>query len=59
MARITTTNTTPVNTAMVPQKSCFGREACVGTGGVPVVGRGGAPHEGHAVANELISLPHS
>ena len=60
--RITKTNTTPVNTASVPKKSCFTREtsrACVGSNGGTMADRGGAPHEGHAFANELISLPHS
>ena len=57
--RITKTSTTPVKSAIVPKKNCFGREACVGNGGVPMVDRGGAPHEGQAVANELISLPQS
>ena len=60
--RITKTSTTPVKIAIVPQESCFAREAGrapVGSGGGTMVGRGGAPHEGQAVANELISLPHS
>jgi len=57
--RITKTSTTPVKSTIVPKKNCFGREACVGNGGVPMVDRGGAPHEGQAVANELISLPQS
>jgi len=60
--RITKTRTTPVNSAIVPQESCFAREAgraSVGSGGGTMVDCGGAPHEGQAVANELISLPHS
>src|SRR5262249_7262188 len=60
--RITQTSTTPVNSAIVPPKSWFAREAgrgCVGSGGGAMADRGGAPHEGQAVANELISLPHS
>jgi hypothetical protein len=60
--RITKTSTTPVNNASVPKKICFAREtgrACVGSGGGTMVDRGGAPHEGQAIANELISLPHS
>jgi len=60
--RITKTSTRPVNTASVPKKTCFAREtgrACVGSGGGTMVDRGGAPHEGQAIANELISLPHS
>lgn len=60
--RITKTSTTPVNSASVPKESCFAREAgraCVGSGGGTMVRRGGAPHEGQAVADELISLPHS
>jgi hypothetical protein len=58
-ARITKASTTPVNSAIVPPKKCFAREGCAGSGGGTVVGRGGAPHEGQAVANELISLPQS
>ena len=58
-ARITNTSTTPVNSAIVPQETCFAREPCVGSGGGTVAGRGGAPHEGQAVANELISFPQS
>jgi len=60
--RITKTSTRPVNTASVPKKICFAREtgrARVGSGGGTMVDRGGAPHEGQAIANELISLPHS
>ena len=62
--RITKTSTTPVNSAIVPQESCFAREAgraSVGSGGGggTIVDRDGAPHEGQAVANELISLSHS
>ena len=53
------TQATPVNSAIVPQESRFAREACVGSGGGIVVDRGGAPHEGQAVATELISFPHS
>ncbi len=49
----------PVNTAIVPKKNCFAREVCVGNDDVSMVARGGAPHEGQAVANELISLPQS
>jgi hypothetical protein len=58
----TKTTTTPVNSAIVPKKSCFGLEfgrAWVGSGGGTMADCGGAPHEGQAVANELISLPHS
>jgi hypothetical protein len=54
--RITKTSTRPVNTASVPKKICFARET--GRGGGTMVDRGGAPHEGQAIANELISLPH-
>ena len=60
--RITRTSTRPVNTASVPKKICFAREierARIGSGDGTMAGRGGAPHEGQAVANELISLPHS
>ena len=60
--RITKTSTRPVNTASVPKEICFAREtgrARVGSGGGTMVDRGGAPHEGQAIANELISLPHS
>ena len=60
--RITKTSTRPVNTASVPKKICFARETGRtrgGTGGGTMVDRGGAPHEGQAIANELISLPHS
>ena len=60
--RITKTSTRPVNTASVPKETCFAREtgrARVGSGGGTMVDRGGAPHEGQAIANELISLPHS
>ena len=60
--RITKTSTRPVNTASVPKKICFARgtgRARVGSGGGTMVDRGGAPHEGQAIANELISLPHS
>ena len=59
--RITKTSTTPVNSAIVPKESCFALEAgraSVGNGG-GMADCGGAPHEGQAVANELISLPHS
>jgi hypothetical protein len=62
MPRITKTDTRPVNTVSVPKESCFAREtgrARVGSDGGTMVDRGGAPHEGQAVANELISLPHS
>ena len=62
MPRITNISITPVNSAIVPQKSCFAREAgraSVGSGGGTMVDRCGAPHEGQAVASELISLPHS
>ena len=60
--RISKTSTRPVNTASVPKRICFAREtgrACGGIGDGTTVDRGGAPHEGQAVANELISLPHS
>lgn len=60
--RISKTSTKPVNTASVPKKICFAREtgrACVTSGGGTTVDRGGAPHEGQAVAKELISVPHS
>lgn len=57
--RITKTSNTPVNSAIVPKESFFTREACLGNGGGTVAGCGGAPHEGQAAANELISLPHS
>jgi hypothetical protein len=60
--RIANTSTTPVNSATIPQGSWFVREAgraCVGSGGGAMVDCGGAPHEGQAGANELISLPHS
>ena len=59
--RITKTRTTPVNSAIVPQESCFALEAgraSVGSGG-GMADCGGAPHEGQAIANELISLRHS
>ena len=59
---MTQASITPVNSAIMPQASCFAREAgraCVGSGGGTMVDCGGAPHEGQAVANELISLPHS
>src|SRR2546430_825153 len=54
--RTTNTSTTPVNSAIVPPKSCFAREVCLGSGGGAMVDRGGAPHEGQAVANELTSF---
>ena len=57
--RTTNTSTTPVNSAIVPQESCFAREVCLGSGGGAMVDRGGAPHEGQAVANELTSFPQS
>ena len=60
--RITKTSTTPVNSAIVPQKSRFALEAgrgSIGSGGGTRAALGGAPHEGQAVASELISLPHS
>lgn len=59
--RITMRSTTPVNSAIVPRESCFAREDCAGGGGGggTTASRGGAPHEGQAVANELISLPQS
>ena len=57
--RTTNTSTTPVNSAIVPPKSCFAREVCLGSGGGAMVDRGGAPHEGQAVANELTSFPQS
>src|SRR5215472_1331457 len=59
--RNTKTSTTPVNSAIVPQESFFALEAgraSIGSGG-GMADCGGAPHEGQAVANELISLPHS
>ena len=59
MARITNTSTTPVNSAIVPVENRFAREAAAGSGGGAVAGCGGAPHEGQAVANELISFPQS
>jgi len=59
MARITNTNTTPDNSAIVPKENRFAREACVGSGGGTGVDSGGAPHEGQAVANELTSFPQS
>jgi hypothetical protein len=59
MLRITKASNTPVNRAIVPQENFFTREACFGSGGGIVLGCGGAPHEGQAVANELISLPQS
>jgi hypothetical protein len=62
MARIIKASATPVNSAIVPKENCFAREAgraCVGSGGGTVADRGGAPQKGQAVANELISLPHS
>ena len=57
--RISKTSKTPVNSAIVPEKTFFTREVCVGNGGGTVADCGGAPHEGQAVANELISLPQS
>jgi hypothetical protein len=57
--RIANTSNTPVNSAIVPTESFFTREACVGSGGGTAVVFGGAPQEGQAVANELISLPQS
>jgi len=59
MARITNTSSTPVNSAIVPKENRFAREAWVGSGGGIVVSRGGAPHEGQAVASELTSFPQS
>ena len=57
--RSTNTRTTPVNSAIVPPKSCFARGVCLGSGGGAMLDRGGAPHEGQAVANELTSFPQS
>jgi len=58
-ARITTTSTTPVNSAINPEENRFARGACAGSGGGTVAGFGGAPQEGQAVANELTSFPQS
>ena len=58
-ARITNTSTKPVNSAITPKENFFAREACAGSGGGTVLGRGGAPHEGQAVASELTSFPQS
>ena len=61
-ARIAQTSAAPVNTVSIPKRNFFaceaGRASVGGDGGTMLDG-GGAPHEGQAVANELISLPHS